>query len=792
MLRRLIAAAAVALSLGAASAQNTLEHPVGRDVIFDHDSGWLGNAKPDFRVVHQVEVNNRGTAWQRAYFRELSLEGDSFIRVTSMKDGEVQDLNAETAQMWSNSTAYFNGETILVELYAAPGTFNNRVVFDKVAVMDYPDGELGDPGQCGICGSDDRTPSAVNWSCRIMPIGCTATIHCRASVMVTAGHCLDTTSSLVVHFNVPASTAGCATVAPPVADQFPVVNKAFVNGGVGNDYGVFTTGVNSLSQTAFHRYGLIMPLGTVVTSGATTIRGYGLDTNCVRSQTQQLSTGSLLGGGSDRLEWTNDIRGGNSGSGLIGPSNTVIGVVTHCRNPTTCTAFGNGSIATMIDKAAFVTMRNGAPYNICNSTLRLLDVQSSGASGVGITVGTADVNSLQNGTTAFKRVYVNGVNVSLTAPATAGGMCFQTWVIDGSNVAGNPVSVAMTADRTAVAQYGSCSQPNDNCASAIDVSAGGTFNGTLVGATNDGTATCGASATNPDVWYRFTAPNCAGRLTATTCGTHDAAGQDTGMDTVLSLHTACGGTQLACNDDTSTCGSLDAGILRDSSVSADMTPGQTVWIRVSKFSTVASGPFRLNISYATPNDLCAGATPIGNGTFAFDNRCAGTDGPIDTTSCTFAGSAQVYGDLWWRYTATCSGTATVTTCGLTTHDAKMHVYGSNCPTGPNQQIACIDDSCGLQFTLSFPVTIGNQYLLRLGSFSSVTRGTGQFTVSCSSCPPCPADFNGSGGTPDDADVSAFFAAWNAGDPCADVNNSGGVPDDVDTTVFFALWGAGGC
>ncbi|NUQ68016.1 MAG: S8 family serine peptidase [Phycisphaerales bacterium] len=55
---------------------------------------------------------------------------------------------------------------------------------------------------------------------------------------------------------------------------------------------------------------------------------------------------------------------------------------------------------------------------------------------------------------------------------------------------------------------------------------------------------------------------------------------------------------------------------------------------------------------------------------------------------------------------------------------------------------------------------------------------------------CPADFNGSGGTPDDADVAAFFQAWNNGDASADMNGSGGTPDDADVTVFFDLWNAG--
>lgn len=55
---------------------------------------------------------------------------------------------------------------------------------------------------------------------------------------------------------------------------------------------------------------------------------------------------------------------------------------------------------------------------------------------------------------------------------------------------------------------------------------------------------------------------------------------------------------------------------------------------------------------------------------------------------------------------------------------------------------------------------------------------------------CPADFNRSGGVPDDADVAAFFSAWSAGDDSADINRSGGTPDDADVSFFFMHWSEG--
>ncbi|MBX3382717.1 MAG: hypothetical protein KF864_04310 [Phycisphaeraceae bacterium] len=55
---------------------------------------------------------------------------------------------------------------------------------------------------------------------------------------------------------------------------------------------------------------------------------------------------------------------------------------------------------------------------------------------------------------------------------------------------------------------------------------------------------------------------------------------------------------------------------------------------------------------------------------------------------------------------------------------------------------------------------------------------------------CYADINEDGGI-DGADVEAFFAFWESGDPIADLNNDGGI-DGADVEFFFAVWEEGGC
>jgi len=787
------AAGVLAACAGVAMGQATLEKPVGMDVPYAWSSGVHDHAGEGFERVADTLVEVRDAAWLRVYFSHVRLDGESFVRLTSLKDGESQDLNALDVQMWSDSSAYFNGGMVAIELFAGPGTRGNSLSIGRLA-LEMGIREAGDPGQCGICGADDRAPSGESWTCRMMPVGCTASVYCRTSAMITAGHCMGG-GAQVVHFNVPASQANCNTVAPPVADQFPILpGGQSLNGGVGADWGVFNVGTNNLGQTPYHRYNVLKPMATApaVVGNAASFNGFGVDTNCVRSQTQQLSTGNITARNASSYQFGADVRGGNSGSGLVGPLNSLIGVVTHC------TSNCPPNYGTRHDVAAFAAART-AVAPACNGVLRLADIQTTGVSGVGIVVSTADANNLQNGLSNFKRVYADGASVTFTAPAGGGGTCFQRWVLNGAPLAVNPVTVSMSQDHVLVAEYGSCGPSNDACGAAIDVSAGGQYSGTLVGATNDGTASCGSSATNPDVWYVFTAgAGCGSRLTVSTCGTNDAGGVDTGIDTVLAMFSpgagACVGAQRTCNDDSVACGSLDTGLIRDSFLSRDLAPGESVRIRVSKFSTGPVGPFTLNVRFGPVNDACADATPVSDGAVAFNTCAATTDGPTES-GCSFCcGDLQVNGDLWYRYTAPVTGTVDVNTCASTapTFDTKLAVYaGPACPGGPNSAIACNDDAgagCGPSTLLSrttFSSVAGQEYLIRVGGFQT-SRGQGVLTIQSTGS--CDADIN-CDGSADQGDVACMIlaVAGNLSCICQDPDfNQDGSADQGDVASVIQV------
>ncbi len=352
---------AALVSAPAVGQEFTPNDPYPDPVPYHHDSGPRSSKAPALTTVHEHLVQVEDAAWIRVYFSAVNLAPGSTIRMTSLEDGEVQELDAAGMATWGNSSAYFNGEAVLVELVAAPGSKGNRFVIDRVASEALGAAEArGGAGECGICGSDDRVPSSELWTGRLAPNGCTGSIFNEQSCVVTAGHCVASNSA--IHFNVPNSTCpNGINQQPPIADQFPITGSTFVNGGVGNDWGVLTTGTNNLGQTAFERYGQLRPISMTPASVGQTasLTGYGSDQTCSLNNVQQTSTGPISQVQGTFYTFSIDLRGGNSGSALI-RSGAIIGIATHCPCP---------NIATRVDLPAFLEAREMMCPTDCNDNL---------------------------------------------------------------------------------------------------------------------------------------------------------------------------------------------------------------------------------------------------------------------------------------------------------------------------------------------------------------------------------------------------------------------------------------
>ena len=151
----------------------------------------------------------------------------------------------------------------------------------------------------------------------------------------------------------------------------------------------------------------------------------------------------------------------------------------------------------------------------------------------------------------------------------------------------------------------------------------------------------------------------------------------------------------------------------------------------------------MTVSFGPLHDQCASAPLQFAGSTTFGNIGASTDGPSEAASCNFNGDSQIQSDVWYRYPALCDGIATVSLCG-STYDTKLAVYGPDCPVGPDTVIACNNDFCGQQSEVSFGVTLGSQYRIRIGGHQGA-QGTGTLTITCvPDVLPCPEDVNGDG------------------------------------------------
>ncbi|MBL1217583.1 MAG: hypothetical protein D8M59_08815 [Planctomycetes bacterium] len=347
----LSASAAIGLAVAIscpAYGQNTLDRPVGEEFAYSLSTGFLENTSDTHQVVFTDFVQIENAAWVRLYFDNIHLDSGSYIRIVSDKDGQMQELDAGEMDMWSNSSAYFNGDLVWIDLVAGPHTTGNQFSVSSVAA-ELPKHSIAE--YCGICGGDDRYRTNLAFTARQMPVGCTATIFTAQGCMVSAGHCAG--NGQIVEFNVPDSNANCTLNHPPVEDQFPVTAYQYRNGGVGADWEVMTTGTNNLGENCYQHQGELRPIATspANTNDPMDVWGYAIDDECTKTQAQQHSPdGRISYRSSSYYEFYCDITFGNSGSSVI-VNGEIVGIVTHC-------SYGCPNYATRADNSDFAAARD--------------------------------------------------------------------------------------------------------------------------------------------------------------------------------------------------------------------------------------------------------------------------------------------------------------------------------------------------------------------------------------------------------------------------------------------------
>jgi len=253
---------------------------------------------------------------------------------------------------------------------------------------------------------------------------------------------------------------------------------------------------------------------------------------------------------------------------------------------------------------------------------------------------------------------------------------------------------------------------NDDCANAQAIGdvkdrAFDTRNKTF-----DGPGLC---MTSPNIWYCYTA-SCTGNVTVSLLGSS--------YDTKLAVYNHCTpnpttSRMIACNDDFPPS--------HQSQITFPSTAGNKYLIEVGGYGS-ATGQGILNVSCqpTTPppsnNDNCANARAIGDvKDLAFDTRSKTFDGP---------GLCMRSPNIWYCYTASCTGNATVSLLG-SSYDTMLAVYnGCGCDLTASRMIACNDDFLtGHTSQITFATTAGSKYLIEIGGYGSAT-GQGVLSTSC--------------------------------------------------------------
>jgi len=177
--------------------------------------------------------------------------------------------------------------------------------------------------------------------------------------------------------------------------------------------------------------------------------------------------------------------------------------------------------------------------------------------------------------------------------------------------------------------------------------------------------------------------------------------------------------------------------------------------------------FDLNINLEgeiLENDFCEYATSIGDGYYEAFTSFATTDG---------IGTHSINNDIWYCYTAPVSGVATAELC-YSDFDTKIAVWdGCTCP--PTVELAYNDDSaeCGggsLQSYVTFPIVLGNTYLIQSGAYS-FNYGYQVLSVSSEACaPPANDECIDAEFIPGPEPVSGTGTTFCAGSDCTGWNN----------------------
>ena len=192
------------------------------------------------------------------------------------------------------------------------------------------------------------------------------------------------------------------------------------------------------------------------------------------------------------------------------------------------------------------------------------------------------------------------------------------------------------------------------------------------------------------------------------------------------------------------------------------------------------------------NDDCDTAQILYSGAWDFTTLGALTgDDPYDSEECNTEFLGGVNYDVWFQYTACESSQLLVSTCDTVNFDTDIVVYEGTCES--MEQVACNGDGAdcpAFSSELTFDVSEGLTYLIRVGGFSDQSVGSGQLVLGgqlCIPSAPCRSDLN-SDGDVNVTDVLTLIDNWGDTSFEFDIDEDG-IVGLGDLLIILAEWGS---
>lgn len=370
MIRSRVTPAAVCILLAVASmavAQPTQGEYAWWSYTYASGSHHNTTHLPQVMDIHTITIP--GTPSIRIKFDNVVMGPQDYIEIISSWDGHAQQQTLSELSKWTNTSAYFNGESVTVKLWVMPGSTASFLIRDLIVGTT---GSLGFP--TSICGPNDDRILSQDW--RAMRAvsnpngsggGCTIWAADAGNCVLSAAHCTGTFG--VAEAEVPLSTGSGSAQHPPPNRQWPITNIANSNPySLGNDWAISTLAPNAQGELPAQLYGFYQ-IDFFTPSPGETIRitGYGSASGSF-NVVNKTHTGPYSSTTGNIYRYVVDTTGGNSGSPVIHEATgKAIGIHTNAG----CTSSGGANQGTGLNNPGFQAAWAASACGVPQFTLNL-------------------------------------------------------------------------------------------------------------------------------------------------------------------------------------------------------------------------------------------------------------------------------------------------------------------------------------------------------------------------------------------------------------------------------------